>query len=73
MDETFLYRTEKKAIQAILLVWALVTILASPLVPAHGLYQINKEQVPLVPAHGLYQINKEQVPLVPAHGLYQIN
>ena len=41
-----LYRTEKKAIQAILLVWALVTILASPLVPAHGLYQINKEQVP---------------------------
>jgi hypothetical protein len=41
----FLYRTEKKAIQAILLVWALVTILASPLVPAHGLYQINKEQV----------------------------
>jgi hypothetical protein len=45
IDETFLYRTEKKAIQAILLVWALVTILASPLVPAHGLYQINKEQV----------------------------
>jgi hypothetical protein len=40
-----LLRTEKRTIQAVLLIWVLVTLLASPLVPAHGLYQISKDQV----------------------------